>query len=64
MEHPVAFRLQAGHCDDEVLPIGVNRRGPLHRKVTAGRDELGREWRMPVNNLRVEIRMRSTAYGG
>ena len=60
--HPAAFRVPAGQFDDEVRFKGANRRCPLHRKATWGHEELGREERMePVNNLRIEIRLRSTA---
>ena len=62
MGHPAAFRVPAGQFDDEVQSTGANRRCPLHRMATSGHEELGREERMePVDNLRVEIRLRSTA---
>jgi hypothetical protein len=63
--HPAASRVQAGQFDEAVQSISANRRCALHRKVTSDRDALGREERMkPVDNLRIEIRMRSTAQRG
>jgi hypothetical protein len=62
MEQPVTFCVQPGQSDHVVQSTGANRRYPLHRKVTVDLDELGREERMePVNDLRIEIRKRSTA---
>ena len=62
MGNPAAFRVPAGQFDDEVQSTGSNRRRPLHRMATSGHEELGREERMePVDNLRIEIRLRSTA---
>jgi hypothetical protein len=63
--HTAASRVQAGQFNDAVQSIGANRRCPLHRKATPDLDELGREEPMkPVDTLRIEIHMRSTALHG
>jgi hypothetical protein len=57
------FRVRADRFDDEVKSISVDPGCPLHRMAASGRGEMGsRERVVPVNNLRIEIRMRSTAY--
>jgi hypothetical protein len=65
VEQPAAFRVQPGQFDDAVQSIGANPRFPLHRKVTVGLAEVGREDRMePITDLRIETRKWSTAEHG
>ncbi len=59
MEHWEAFRVRAGLNKHEVQSIGANRGRPWW--VTLDREEVGSSEEVePVDNLRIEIRMRST----
>jgi hypothetical protein len=62
VEYLAAFRLGANRFDDGLQSTSFDSRCPLYRKAASGRGEMGSEGGVgPADDLRIEIRMRSTA---